>query len=95
MQKTPRAAQDRGMKVRTRLVAGFFALVCFGVLILRLWQLQVTEYDFYAGRASGQQLRDSVVPAPRGDILDAAGEALAVSATCWLSLIHISEPTRP
>ncbi len=71
------------MKVRTRLVAGFFALVCFGVLILRLWQLQVTEYDFYAGRASGQQLRDSVVPAPRGDILDAAGEALAVSATCW------------
>lgn len=78
-----KAAQDRGMKLRTRLVAGFFALVCFGGLVARLWYIQITDHDFYAGRASGQQLRDTVVPAPRGDIVDTNGVPLAVNATCW------------
>ena len=78
-----KAAQDRGMKLRTRLVAGFFALVCFGGLAGRLWHIQITDHDFYAQRATGQQLRDTVVPAPRGDILDANGVPLAVNATCW------------
>lgn len=83
MQKMPSALQDRGMKRRSRLVAAFFSVVCFGTLVLRLWNIQITEYDFYAGRASGQQLRDSVVHAPRGSIVDCEGEPLAVSATCW------------
>lgn len=83
MEKMPSALQNRGMKRRTRLVAAFFAVVCFGTLVLRLWNIQITDYDFYAGRASGQQLRDSVVHAPRGDILDCKGRPLAVSATCW------------
>ena len=71
------------MKLRTRLAAGFFVAVCFSTLVGRLWYLQIHEYDFYAQRAAGQQLRDSVVPAPRGDILDANGTPLAVSASCW------------
>ncbi len=83
MQKQPQALQDRGMKLRTRLVAGFFVLVCFLGLAARLWTIQVIDYDFYAEKAAGQQLRDSVVPAPRGDILDCNGTPLAVSATCW------------
>ena len=64
--KTPQAAQNRGMRLRTRLAAGFFVAVCFSTLVGRLWYLQIHEYDFYAQRAAGQQLRDSVVPAPRG-----------------------------
>ena len=71
------------MKLRTRLAAGFFVAVCFSTLVGRLWYLQIHEYDFYAQRAAGQQLRDSVVPAPRGDILDVNGTPLAVSASCW------------
>ena len=71
------------MRLRTRLAAGFFVAVCFSTLVGRLWYLQIHEYDFYAQRAAGQQLRDSVVPAPRGDILDANGTPLAVSASCW------------
>lgn len=71
------------MKLRTRLAAGFFVAVCFSTLVGRLWYLQIHEYDFYAQRAAGQQLRDSVVPAPRGDILDTNGTPLAVSASCW------------
>lgn len=83
MMQMPRSGQNRGMKVRTRLVAGFFALVCFGMILFRLYYLQVVDYDFYAQRAAGQQLRDSIVPAARGDIVDANGQPLAVSATCW------------
>ena len=40
-----KAAQDRGMKLRSRLVAGFFALVCFGGLAARLWYIQITGHD--------------------------------------------------
>ena len=69
MERQPQAAQNKGMKLRTKLIAGFFALVCFGTLVVRLWTIQVTDYEFYASKAAGQQLRDSVVPAPRGDIL--------------------------
>ena len=83
MERQPQAAQNKGMKLRTKLIAGFFALVCFGTLVVRLWTIQVTDYEFYASKAAGQQLRDSVVPAPRGDILDCNGTPLAVSATCW------------
>ena len=83
MRKQPQAAQNRGMKLRARIVAGFFVLVCFGVLGVHLWQIQITDYEFYAQRAAGQQLRDSIVPAPRGDIVDCNGVPLAVSATCW------------
>lgn len=83
MQKQPQAAQNRGMKLRTKIIAGFFALVCFGTLVVRLWKIQVTDYEFYATKAAGQQLRDSVVPAARGDIVDCNGTPLVVSATCW------------
>ena len=71
------------MKLRTRLLAAFFSTVCLGGLVLRLWQIQITDHSFYAEKAAGQQLRDTVVPAARGDILDAMGRPLAVSASCW------------
>ena len=83
VERQVRPAQERAMRLRAKLVAGFFALVCFGGLAARLWYLQIAERDFYTGRAGGQQLRDTVVPAPRGDILDTNGVPLAVSATCW------------
>ena len=78
------AAPDRGLARRARVVAGFFALVCFGGLAARLACLQLFgQAGALAGRAAGQQLRDTVLPAARGRILDANGEPLAVSVTCW------------
>lgn len=59
------------------------AAVCFGTLLGRLYLLQWRDHDFYAARARGQQLRDTAVPAPRGDILDRNGVVLATSVTCW------------
>ena len=39
--------------------------------------------NFMPKKAADQQLRDTVIAAPRGDILDANGKPLAVSASCW------------
>lgn len=83
MPAAPWAAQNQGMRLRTRLLAGLLSVCCFGVLLARLYILQIRDHDFYAKRASGQQLRDTVVPAPRGEILSADGVVLAASATCW------------
>ncbi len=83
MAKLPQAAQNNGMRIRTRLVAGLFVLLLAGVIVGRLYVLQIRDRDFYAWKAAGQQLRDSVVPAPRGQILSADGCVLAANATCW------------
>ncbi len=65
-------------RFRLRLwVALMFVLVCFGLLGLRFWWLQVHRHDAYSARA--EQNRISVVPvAPhRGLILDRNGVVLA------------------
>ncbi len=58
-------------------VAGFFMLICFGLLIARLWALQVERHESLAARAN--QNRIAVVPIPprRGEILDRNGVVLA------------------
>jgi penicillin-binding protein 2 len=68
--------QKRQVMLRA-LVAGVFALVCFGLLIGRLWYLQVVRYEGLAARAD--QNRIAVVPIPprRGEILDRNGVVLA------------------
>lgn len=71
------------MRRRTWLLAGALSVLFFGTLLIRLYLLQIRQHDFYAQRAAGQQLRDTVVPAPRGEILSADGAVLATSATCW------------
>ena len=75
--------QDRHMRRRTRLVAAVLALVCFGGLLVRLYRLQIVDPDGYAARAADQQLRDTRLPAARGEIYAADGTVLAASETCW------------
>lgn len=76
-------AQDAGMRLRTRLLAALLAVGCFGALAARLYTLQVADPDGYAERAAAQQLRDTVVPAARGEIYAADGTLLAASRTVW------------
>ena len=59
---------DRHIRRRVRVFAGCLAVVCFGGLLARLFVLQLLDPDGYAARAADQQLRDTVVPAPRGEI---------------------------
>ena len=76
-------AVTRALRIRIGVVCAGFALVCFTVLPARLVQLQIVDGEEYARRAAGQQLRDTVIPAARGDILSADGTPLACTETCW------------
>jgi penicillin-binding protein 2 len=73
-----------GIDDRTRLrltVVGVVVLAMFGVLIARLWFLQVLAGSTYANAAEHNRVRIVSVEAPRGRILDAEGRVLVKNRT--------------
>ena len=52
----------------------------FAIIFFRLWFLQVLSGDKYLAEANNNQVRDVVVPAPRGDIVDRNGECWSTTA---------------
>ncbi len=61
--------------LRLRIIA-VVVVVLFGVLVLRLWTLQVVEGKSYAAAVTRNQVRVVSVPAPRGEIVDRNGTVL-------------------
>jgi penicillin-binding protein 2 len=57
-------------------ILGSFALAMFGIIFFRLWFLQVLSGHQYLAQASTNQVRSISTPAPRGEILDSAGNVL-------------------
>lgn len=55
---------------------GSFALAMFAIIFFRLWFLQVLSGHQYLAQASTNQVRSISTPAPRGEILDSAGNVL-------------------
>src|SRR3954470_12202010 len=55
---------------------GAVAVVAFGLLVLRLWSLQVLQGPHYASAASRQSFRIVELPAARGAVVDANGRKL-------------------
>ncbi|HXY28520.1 MAG TPA: hypothetical protein VEH82_09605, partial [Acidimicrobiales bacterium] len=51
-------------------VVGAMVLLLFGVLVLRLWTLQVVQGKSYAAAVTRNQVRVVSIPAPRGEIVD-------------------------
>ena len=62
-------------------VLGGIALTLLGLLLVRLWFLQVISGEQYAAAAEGNRLRTVVTEAPRGKILDRNGELLVSNRT--------------
>jgi penicillin-binding protein 2 len=62
-------------------VLGGFAVVLFGMLFFRLWDLQVLSGDEYLAEAKNNRSREFKVIAPRGDILDRDGNVLVDNRT--------------
>jgi penicillin-binding protein 2 len=67
--------EDARPNLRLRIV-GIVVLLLFGVLVLRLWTLQVVEGKTYAAAVTRNQVRVVSVAAPRGEIVDRAGTVL-------------------
>ena len=86
--------QDRHMRRRTSFFCLAMAVVCFGVLLARLFVLQVLDPEGYADRAADQQLRDTVIPAARGYAdgfyLAAAAQRNRNFAAAWARLRGLS-----
>ena len=60
---------------------GIIAAVLLVILLFRLWALQVLHAGQYSAAAVQSQVRTSVVPARRGDIVDRHGNVLVSSRT--------------
>ncbi|TAL77856.1 MAG: penicillin-binding protein 2 [Burkholderiaceae bacterium] len=68
--------QKRQVMLRV-VVAGVIAALCFGLLIGRLWYLQVVRYEGFAARADENRIAVVPIPPRRGEILDRNGVVLA------------------
>jgi penicillin-binding protein 2 len=63
---------------RVALLSGL-VVIGFAALLLRLWALQVLAGPHYAARAQANQVRTVRVQAPRGQIVDRAGNVLVTN----------------
>ena len=72
--------QGSRLSLRVAVVSGV-ALVLFGILFFRLWNLQVLDGDEYLAEAKNNRTREFKVIAPRGEILDRNGEVLVDNRT--------------
>jgi len=57
-------------------ILGGVALALFAIVFFRLWFLQVLSGDQYLAQASTNRVRDVVVQAPRGELIDRHGTPL-------------------
>jgi penicillin-binding protein 2 len=69
-----------GVQRRVAILGGI-ALVVFGVILFRLWYLQVLSGDRYLAEAQGNRVRELTVQAPRGEIVDRDGGVVVGNRT--------------
>ena len=79
--------------LRLRIV-GIVVLLLFGVLVLRLWTLQVVEGKSYAAAVTRNQVRVVSVAAPRGEIVDRNGTVLVSNMPQQEILLSRAEATQ-
>src|SRR5215510_3411838 len=68
--------RQAGMRLQ---IVYYLAIAIFGVLVGRLWYLQVINSQVYADRAEANRVRILPIPAPRGTIFDRNGKELVNS----------------
>lgn len=82
-----RNPQDPNLKRKvqrnTILLITAFLIFFFGILIYQLYALQLRDAEKYRTEAVTQQLKDTELPATRGNIYSANGKLLAKSNTVW------------
>jgi penicillin-binding protein 2 len=74
--RTPPVSPQMALRVA---ILGGIALVMFGVIFFRLWYLQVLTGEQYVQEAAANSVRNLPIAAPRGQILDREGQAIAAS----------------
>jgi stage V sporulation protein D (sporulation-specific penicillin-binding protein) len=73
------------------VIAAFLAVaVIFSLLAFRIGYIQVVATDTYASRAAESQVKDQVIPARRGAILDRNMKELAVSSESYTVYLRLA-----
>ncbi len=86
--------EDEPSRPNLRLrVVGIVVLVLFGVLVLRLWTLQVIDAKSYAAAVTRNQVRIVSLAAPRGEIVDRANTVLVTNTPEQVILLARAETT--
>ena len=70
---------DSGQHGRIVIIAVVLGLLAFVPVVLRLYRLMVTDYEYYANQALRNQTRSTSVTADRGNIYDRNMNILACS----------------
>ena len=70
---------------------GFLVLAGFGVLLLRLWKVQIEEYARYSKELPGQKTLVRRLPGVRGEIKDRYGIPLAVNVMSLEIKLHLED----
>ncbi len=86
--------EDPSMLSRRFAILGVIALIAFGVILFRLWYLQVLSGDRYLAEAQGNREREITVQAPRGEILDRDGEVIVGNRTALALQVRTEELPR-
>ncbi len=68
---------------RTAFLMAFCGVAVFIPLVVQLWNISIRDHAYYQQEAARQQLMDLSISAHRGNIQDAGGEVLAMSATVY------------
>ena len=72
---------SRQMLRRTLFLMTVFGVLCFAVLLARLYKIQILDHEQYESLAIQQQLRAAPTATARGTIFDCNGAPLAISAS--------------
>jgi penicillin-binding protein 2 len=70
---------ERELFSRRLVVAAVFVVLLFAALIIKLVNLQVSQYEYFSARSDGNRLHSQYVPPARGLIFDNRGQLLAGS----------------
>ena len=73
---------------------GIVALLLFGVLVFRLWALQVLRSAEYVAQANVQNTREIPIPPQRGDIVDRNGVTLVENTSAVVLQVDPSTNSR-
>lgn len=68
---------ERELFSRRLVVAAVFVALLFTALIIKLVNLQVSQYEYFSARSDGNRLHSQYVPPARGLIFDNRGQLLA------------------
>ena len=69
--------QEQKLFTRRIIVCAVFAVLLSGVVLARLFQLQLIDADYYSAQSQGNRIRVQPLPPTRGLIYDRDGEILA------------------